>query len=110
MALPSYTQLKMLTASPEANAPEVVVPPAGLEPSDNFEDSDKQAQAENSYQAYEHNFQPHNRSRNPFGLGPLAFGGLVALLTAILIGTAVGGGLASSLASCNKQKSKYNRQ
>jgi hypothetical protein len=40
----------------------------------------------------------------PFGLRPLAFGGLVALATLIVVGAAVGGGLGSALAN------RINRQ
>jgi hypothetical protein len=45
--------------------------------------------------------------RNPFGLGPLAFGGLVALLSAVIVGAAVGGGLGGTLASCNSRLVAY---
>lgn len=36
-----------------------------------------------------------NRSRNPWGLGPLAFGLLVAVITALVVGGAVGGGVST---------------
>ena len=44
--------------------------------------------------------------RNPWGLSPLMFGLLVALITLIIVGAALGGGLGASLASAQK-KNKY---
>ncbi|KAI0166714.1 hypothetical protein GGR52DRAFT_574675 [Hypoxylon sp. FL1284] len=32
-----------------------------------------------------------SENRNPFGLGPLAFGAIIALITALVVGAAVGG-------------------
>lgn len=46
----------------------------------------------------------HPQRRNPFGLKPLAFAALVALITALIVGAAVGGGLGAVLAGkeeCN---------
>src|ERR1700722_1454376 len=44
--------------------------------------------------------------RNPWGLSPLMFGLLVALITLIIVGAALGGGLGGCLASAQK-KNKY---
>ena len=35
--------------------------------------------------------------RNPWGLGPVAFGFLVAVLTAVVVGAVVGGGVGSQI-------------
>ncbi|KAI1144252.1 hypothetical protein F5Y05DRAFT_22434 [Hypoxylon sp. FL0543] len=39
----------------------------------------------------------HPQSRNPFNLSPLAFGALISLLTALIVGAALGGGLGAAL-------------
>jgi hypothetical protein len=44
--------------------------------------------------------KPH---RNPWDLSPLMFGFLVALVTLIIVGAALGGGLGGSLASAQKK-------
>ena len=43
--------------------------------------------------------QSEHTSRNPLGLGPVAFGLLVAFVTAIVVGAAVGGAVAGSMTS-----------
>lgn len=53
----------------------------------------------------------HPQRRNPFGLNPLAFGALIALITALIVGAAVGGGLGAILAGkeeCNTSPSRAN--
>jgi hypothetical protein len=43
--------------------------------------------------------QSERSSRNPWGLGPVAFGLLIGIVTAIVVGAAVGGGVAGSMKS-----------
>lgn len=43
--------------------------------------------------------------RNPWGLGPLAFGLLIASITAIVVGAAVGGGVGGALSSSHDSSS-----
>ncbi|KAI1767700.1 hypothetical protein GGR53DRAFT_481316 [Hypoxylon sp. FL1150] len=42
--------------------------------------------------------QQSSEDGNPFGLSPLAFGTLIALVTTLIVGAAIGGGLGSALA------------
>jgi hypothetical protein len=92
-------------------APEVVQP--GLEAVDQREKMLQQQQYVNSYgpevapnPSPTHYSQTQQQKRNPFGLSPLAFGLLVGVITAIVIGAALGGGIGAALASCQSQKSK----
>jgi hypothetical protein len=52
--------------------------------------------------------RPQNASArgNPYGLGPLAFGLLIALVTSIVVGAAVGGGVGGALSS-SSHSSRY---
>lgn len=43
--------------------------------------------------------QSERSSRNPWGLGPVAFGLFIGIVTAIFVGAAVGGGVAGSMKS-----------
>jgi hypothetical protein len=45
-----------------------------------------------------------SRPARVYGLTPLAFGALVALATALIMGAILGGALGGSLASCKKDK------
>ena len=51
--------------------------------------------------------QSERSSRNPWGLGPVAFGLLIGIITAIFVGAAVGGGVAGSMKS--RKDSWYGR-
>jgi hypothetical protein len=42
--------------------------------------------------------------RNPYSLSPLVYGLLVALITLVVVGAALGGGLGASLASAQSRK------
>ncbi len=73
------------------------------------------------YQAPQHNsFQPSyatdkvtddpgtsltKQTRNPWGLSPLAFGLLIAAISAVIVGAAVGGGVGGALSSNTKSVS-----
>jgi hypothetical protein len=45
-----------------------------------------------------------NQDRNPWGLRPLTFGLLIALITSIVVGAVVGGGVGGALSSSNHSK------
>lgn len=46
--------------------------------------------------------QPEQKPKGPFGTSFLTFGILVAAITAIVVGGALGGGLGAALAKCQK--------
>lgn len=90
-------------AAGDDNAPEVYHEAGGLEALP----AEKQTSMEHT-RGYNPVYQPDRPPlRYPFGLGPLAFGGLVALVTAIIVGAAVGGGVGGTLASCRAHQPKY---
>lgn len=90
--------------SPQEEGKEVDRKQPGLEYY-NDQDTNKVAYGGVSYPTRNPYGERVRRSGNPFGLSPLLFGLLVAALAAIIVGAAVGGGLAGTLGSCRSQNS-----
>jgi hypothetical protein len=99
-------------ASQHDNAPEVYQE-AGLEPVKAGLQT-YAAHAQHLYPTHMQDFEskydtyppPQPPLRCPFGLTPLAFGSLVALVTMIIVGATVGGGLGGTLATCRAQQTR----
>jgi hypothetical protein len=58
-------------------------------------------------QGYPKKYNPKNACKTHVGLGSLVFGGLVALVTAVIIVVSVGGGLGETLASCRNKRLEW---
>lgn len=67
-----------------------------------------QQQPHHLYAPVEEQPLPASRKANPWGLSPLAFGLLVAAITAVVVGGAVGGGVGGAMSGSDSKSSRYN--
>lgn len=84
-----------LEVDPDATAPELV---PQYDPYDQAKGYGAAAQDH----SYPYPGQPQPKPKGPFGTTFLTFGILVAAITAIIVGGALGGGLGAALANCQK--------